>query len=237
MGIFRSLTKYLNFCASGKKDAEKADHQAHQTIALFGPPLSGKGTHASYLVEEHGYVPIATGTLLRAAATEDSDTGRLIRSYIDRGQLAPEGVVIKVIEDAVAKLSHDTKILFDGSPRREDEYHHIQDILKRQRKAPISSVVSLNVPDDVLFKRMKHRRQSAIDNGETPRTDDQEHILKDRIQIFEGEKQALVKVFKATSDIELIDIDGDRSLDDVKADVLASLDLSSNDSLSMTPAA
>ena len=85
-------------------------------VALFGPPGSGKGTQAARLQQERGFVPLATGDLLRAERAAGTELGRQAAAYMDRGDLVPDELVFATMRDAIA--GHEGEpILLDGFPR------------------------------------------------------------------------------------------------------------------------
>jgi adenylate kinase len=90
-------------------------------LTLFGPPGSGKGTQASYLVERLGIPQISTGELLRAEAASNTKLGRLAKSYMDRGDLVPDDVTVEVFRRRLSKPDVAEGALLDGFPRTADQ--------------------------------------------------------------------------------------------------------------------
>ena len=86
-------------------------------LVLFGPPGAGKGTQAEKLIEKYGFNHISTGEVIREQIRKGTELGRSVQSYIEKGQLAPDGLVINIIADYVAKHKDAKGNLFDGFPR------------------------------------------------------------------------------------------------------------------------
>ena len=86
------------------------------TIALLGPPGSGKGTQAARLRDRLGFASLATGDLLREARAAGTDVGRRASEYMDRGELVPDELILAMIGDAIASLDG-KPIMLDGFPR------------------------------------------------------------------------------------------------------------------------
>src|SRR6516225_5442954 len=86
-------------------------------LTLFGPPGSGKGTQAGFLVEHFGIPQVSTGDLFRAEIKADTELGRQVRTYMDRGDLVPDDVTLEVVRRRLAEPDADSGALFDGFPR------------------------------------------------------------------------------------------------------------------------
>ena len=86
-------------------------------LIIFGPPGAGKGTQASRISGKHGLLHISTGDMLRAAVREGTELGRLAKSYMDKGELVPDDVVIGMIKEGITKADSKDGFMLDGFPR------------------------------------------------------------------------------------------------------------------------
>ena len=86
-------------------------------IVLFGPPGAGKGTQAAKLVEKYNLTHLSTGDVFRYNIKNETELGTLAKSYMDKGNLVPDEVTIKMLESEVDKISNPVGFIFDGFPR------------------------------------------------------------------------------------------------------------------------
>ncbi|MCX8052648.1 MAG: adenylate kinase [Armatimonadetes bacterium] len=125
-------------------------------IVLFGPPGSGKGTQASLLERKYGTAHIATGDILREAVANGTEVGLKAKSYMDRGELVPDEVVIAIAKDKLASTDSNGFVL-DGFPRTIEQAEALDGVLD-ELGMPLEAVVNLRVDQDELIKRLSGRR-------------------------------------------------------------------------------
>lgn len=125
-------------------------------LILFGAPGAGKGTQSSQLVEKKGYVQISTGDLFRAAIKNQTDLGKKAQTYMDKGGLVPDDIVVGMVEEALKSLSGKAFIL-DGFPRTLAQANALDGMLQKNRMT-VDKVVSLEVPRQELLERLTGRR-------------------------------------------------------------------------------
>jgi adenylate kinase len=171
------------------------------TIALLGPPGSGKGTQAERLRDGLGFTWLSTGDLLRAARAEGSELGRRAGEYMDRGELVPDAVIVDVVEDALADVG-DRPILLDGFPRTVAQ----AEALGRD----LDAAILIDVPDDVVVERIAGRRQG--------RADDNPETVRERLRVYHDETEPLVDHYERQG--KLWRVDGARTPDEVHEAVL-----------------
>lgn len=133
-------------------------------IVFFGPPGVGKGTQARLLVDKHGLAHISTGDLIREAIRANHPVGLEAKGYVDAGRLAPDHLVRRLAEDAIAEHDFDRFIL-DGYPRTVRQAEWLSTFL-RDNDALLHAVISLQVPDDNIVRRLSQRRVHKV-TGET----------------------------------------------------------------------
>ena len=160
-------------------------------IVLFGPPGSGKGTQAQHLIEKYNLKQISTGDLFRYNMKNDTELGKLAKSYIDKGQLVPDQVTIDMLIDELRKPTETNGFIFDGFPRTAVQTEALETIVKEELNSEISVCLSLIVDDAVLVERLLKR-------GETSgRTDDsKEEIIRDRITEYYTKTAEVAELYK-----------------------------------------
>jgi len=101
-------------------------------IILLGAPGAGKGTQAKYLEEHTGMVHVASGDLFRAALRQGTELGMLAKSYMDRGELVPDEVVIRMIVERISQPDCSRGVIFDGFPRTREQARALEAELNKQ---------------------------------------------------------------------------------------------------------
>jgi adenylate kinase len=124
---------------------------------LLGPPGAGKGTQAKMLTERYGVPQVSTGDILRAAVAAGTPLGKEAKAYMDRGALVPDEVVIGIVRDRLAEPDCRKGYLLDGFPRTVAQAEALTRMLE-QLGAPLPRVVSLEVGEEELVKRLSGRR-------------------------------------------------------------------------------
>jgi len=160
-------------------------------IVLFGPPGSGKGTQAQHLIEKFNLKQISTGDLFRYNMKNDTELGKLAKSYIDKGELVPDQVTIDMLIDELKKPTETNGFIFDGFPRTTTQTEALETIVKEELNSEISVCLSLIVDDEVLVERLLKR-------GETSgRTDDSnEDIIRNRITEYYTKTAEVAELYK-----------------------------------------
>jgi adenylate kinase len=181
------------------------------TVALLGPPGSGKGTQAERLRERRGFVSLATGDLLREARLEGTGLGRRASQYMDRGDLVPDELIVAMVRDAIARL--DAKpILLDGFPRTVAQADALADALEARGRR-LTAAVLVDVPDDVVVERISGRRQG--------RADDRPETVRERLRVYHRATEPLIAYYDERGLLRRVD--GSRDADAVAEGVRAAI--------------
>lgn len=160
-------------------------------IVLFGPPGSGKGTQAQNLIEKFNLKQISTGDLFRYNIKNETELGKLAKSYIDQGALVPDQVTIDMLIDEVKKPTDAAGFIFDGFPRTAAQTQALETIVKDVLNTEIDLCLALIVDDEILVQRLLKR-------GETSgRTDDaNEEIIRARITEYYTKTAEVAELYK-----------------------------------------
>ena len=126
-------------------------------IVLFGPPGSGKGTQAKLLAEKYGIPHISTGDILRENLNNETKLGLEAKTYMDKGELVPDDVLIGIIKDRLSESDCASGFLLDGYPRTLPQAETLSKILSELGKN-LDLVLNIDVPDEKLLKRLAGRR-------------------------------------------------------------------------------
>ncbi|PZU88440.1 MAG: adenylate kinase [Chryseobacterium sp.] len=186
-------------------------------IVLFGPPGSGKGTQAQHLIEKFNLKQISTGDLFRYNMKNDTDLGKLAKSYIDKGELVPDQVTIDMLIDEVKKPTDSSGFIFDGFPRTAAQTEALETIVKEELDSEISICLSLIVEDEVLVERLLKR-------GETSgRTDDSnEEIIRTRIKEYYAKTAEVAELYKKQG--KYVEVNGVGSIDEISQKLFAEVE-------------
>jgi adenylate kinase len=210
-------------------------------VVLLGVPGAGKGTQARVLAERLGVPHVATGDLFRAAVRDGSPVGLEARRYMERGQLVPDDITIRMLLDRLAQDDAVDGVILDGFPRNRPQAETL-DAALAARGSRVDLAVSIEVPADELVRRLSGRwvcQDSGHVYNETsnpPRTpgrcdlddsvliqrdDDKAETIRARLDQQLSSLRDVVDHYRATGGLR--QVDGLASIDDVTAAILAAL--------------
>lgn len=185
-------------------------------IVLFGAPGSGKGTQSARLIDEYGLYHISTGELLREHIAKGTELGKTADSFISKGQLIPDQLMIDILDDVLEKEASGKKgVVFDGFPRTVPQAEALKGLLEK-RGTELHAVVGLEVPEDELVERMLARGK------ETGRADDNLETIKQRLEVYHNQTSPLRDYY--TREGKYLDINGSGIVDEIFADIAAKLE-------------
>ncbi len=147
-------------------------------IVLFGAPGCGKGTQAARLKEKYGVNHVSTGDVIRAEIGRGSDLGKEMSAYTSTGRLAPDAIVIGMIENYIAEHKEDKGNIFDGFPRTTAQAEAF-DVMLKENNDSVDVMIYMEVPEEELVTRILLRGK---DSG---RADDaSEDVIRNRISVY-----------------------------------------------------
>ncbi|MFK8045707.1 MAG: adenylate kinase, partial [Crocinitomicaceae bacterium] len=188
-------------------DLYKLEEKSMLNIVLFGPPGAGKGTQAVRLVEKYNLYHLSTGDVFRANIKGETELGVLAKSYIDKGQLVPDEVTIKMLESEVEKHPEAKGFIFDGFPRTTVQAEALEVFLAK-RNTSIQLMLALAVDEDELVKRLLNR---AKDSGRADDAD--EGIIRNRISVYNDQTAVVADYY--SKDGKHVAIDGVGTVDEI----------------------
>ena len=176
-------------------------------IVLFGAPGCGKGTQAALLKEHFGIEHVSTGEVIRGHIRQGTELGRQVQACIERGELAPDQLVIDMIADYVASHQEGTGVIFDGFPRTTAQAEAFDEILKEDGES-VSVMIYMDVPEEELVQRILLRGK---DSG---RADDaSEDVIRNRIEVYR--QQTAIVAEHYTKQNKYSEINGLGTMDEV----------------------
>jgi adenylate kinase len=150
-------------------------------IVLFGPPGAGKGTQSEKLISKYHLIHLSTGDIFRANIKGATELGILAKSFMDKGQLVPDEITIRMLESEVNKYPDAKGFIFDGFPRTIAQAKAL-DVFLAKRGQSLSTVLSLEVKEDELRQRLAERAKSS------GRPDDANpEVIQKRIDVYNNE--------------------------------------------------
>ena len=185
-------------------------------IILFGPPGSGKGTQSEKLIATYGLKHLSTGDLLRSEIAAQTPLGLEAKSFMDKGQLVPDEVVIGMISSALDQNPQAKGFLFDGFPRTEAQSVALDKLLKLKH-TEIGVVLALDVSEEELVKRLLNR---GITSGRSDDTN--ETVIRARITEYQ-QKTTVVANYYSNFD-KVVHIKGEGTVDEIFASLRSEID-------------
>lgn len=207
---------------------------------IFGAPGSGKGTYASRLQAKLGVDVIAMGDIFREIMKEDTALGKKVKSYVEKGLLVPDEIVVDVLKHRLTKVSAGKGFILDGYPRTLEQAKILGDIAK------IDVIILLMVPDWIIIERLSTRRickncgavynirflkpkvEGVCDKCGGPlyqRSDDTPEVIKKRIQIYEEQTKPILQFFEelkvpfVVAHCDALDMPPDKVVDAILSDL------------------
>lgn len=189
-------------------------------LILLGPPGAGKGTQAKLLSSKFNLLHLSTGDMLREAVANKTETGLLVQSILNEGGLVNDNIVNKLVEDTINNLPLNKGFILDGYPRTVEQAIVLEDLLKSLNRS-LDAVLTFDVDFDILYDRIYSRIENSKQNYEQIRTDDTPEILKNRLDTYKKQTNALLE-FYSSQDV-LKHINAMQNIDDVFFSIISNL--------------
>ncbi|WP_396142125.1 adenylate kinase [Flavobacterium sp.] len=168
-------------------------------IVLFGKPGAGKGTQAEFLKDKYNLVHLSTGDIFRFNIKNDTELGRLAKTFMDKGDLVPDAVTIQMLQSEVDKNPQAAGFLFDGFPRTIAQAEALDNFLASKNEE-ITATVALEADDNILVARLLERGKTS------GRPDDQdEEKIRNRYDEYNQKTAPLMDYYAAQNKFYAVD--------------------------------
>jgi adenylate kinase len=175
-------------------------------LIFLGPPGAGKGTQAQALAHAQAIPHISTGDILRNAVAQQTELGQKAQSYMDRGELVPDQLIIDLVRD---RLSHEDVAsgwILDGFPRTVAQATFLDKLLQEIHQS-CDHVINFDVPDEVLIARLLERG----------RKDDAEEVVRHRLEVYRQQTAPLINFYQERK--QLVEVNGNQPVEVVAAEL------------------
>lgn len=186
-----------------------------QRLLIMGPQGVGKGTQAALLSKHYGIPSISTGDIFRYNLQNETELGKQVMSYTDKGELVPDELTNRIVKDRLNMGDTAQGWILDGYPRSASQVEALDQMLKEMGVA-LTAVVALNADHDVLMQRIAKRAK------EEGRADDTPKAIAKRLDIYYRETAPLLDIYKLRG--LLVAVDGQGEVDRISSNIIAELD-------------
>jgi adenylate kinase len=188
-------------------------------LVFLGPPGAGKGTQAARMAEFYQVPHISTGEILRNNVIQKTPLGIQAKLYMNRGDLVPDKLILGMVEHRLKGPDTENGWILDGFPRNVNQAYFVEKLLfaSKNEKAKVSNpflVINIEVPGEILVSRLLSRG----------RKDDNEETIKKRLEVYHQQTKPVVDFYKERQ--QLVDIDGNQSIDAVTDSLKQAVNLS-----------
>jgi len=183
-------------------------------LILFGPPGSGKGTQAEFIVKKKQLIHISTGDIFRKNISQETKLGKLASGFMNQGQLVPDQLTIDLLESEINNYNDANGFIFDGFPRTLTQADAFSNFLSA-KKMLLSAVISLEVSEHELVNRLLKR---GVESG---REDDKNQaVIRKRIRVYEKQTSILKTFYAKNLKNNFFKINGERAVDVISKDIV-----------------
>lgn len=183
-------------------------------VIMLAPPGAGKGTQGERIASRYGVTHISSGEMFREEVARQSALGERLSGYLDRGDLAPDDLVLELVRDRVITAARESGgYVLDGFPRTLPQAEAAEEF-GRQTGTGAQAVVYLDAPPDVLIARLAGRGES--------RADDSEAVARHRLEVYAKHTKPLLDYYAGRGIV--ITIDAARTVEEVSQAIFRALE-------------
>lgn len=209
-------------------------------LIFLGAPGAGKGTQSKRIAEHYEAAHISTGDILRAAVAEGTELGKQAKSYLDKGDLVPDDVIMGLIRERISSPGFPANWIMDGFPRTLAQAESLDQLLKAEHLA-LTVVLNIDVPMDLLMDRLTERRtcrktgkifnlkfnppENPEDYDLYQRSDDTPEAVSNRLNVYKEQTEPLIQYYRQQN--KLVDINGNQDVTQVTSDIIDAVQRSS----------
>jgi adenylate kinase len=196
----------------------------NRALIFLGPPGAGKGTQAKRIAERYGVPHLSTGDMLREAVSRGTELGKLAKPIMDSGELVPDDLIMRMVEERLSRPDSKGGVVFDGFPRTIPQAEALDRILGHHGFKPL--VVDFDVSEDKLVRRLAGRWTCSVggeiyniyehppkvpgvcdvDGGKlVQRSDDRPEVVKERLAAYERKTKPLTDYYRRRGVLEVVD--------------------------------
>ncbi|KXA98400.1 adenylate kinase [candidate division MSBL1 archaeon SCGC-AAA259I09] len=207
-------------------------------ITIIGPPGGGKGTYSTRISDKYGIPHIATGDIFRSEVDEQSELGKKIEKYLEKGELVPDEIVNKVVRKRISEPDCKKGFVLDGYPRTFPQAKALEEM------AELDLVINLDVSEEVIIERLSNRRickscgkiynlkslppekEGVCDQcgGELyQRPDDEPEVIRNRLKEYKKRTQPIIDFYREKGIVEDIVFKEERPIEDAMKDIHAAI--------------
>lgn len=202
-------------------------------LIFLGAPGAGKGTQAQVMAERFDAAHLSTGDMLRQAVREGTELGTLAKSFMDKGELVPDDVLIGMIRETLTNPNFNSNWILDGFPRTQPQAQALDQLLTEINQE-LTAVLNIDVPLDLLMDRLTLRRTcrktgqifnlkfNPPDDPEKydlyQRDDDKAEAVSRRLEVYQAQTQPLIEYYQQGG--KLVNIQGDLPVEEVTTSIV-----------------
>jgi adenylate kinase len=186
-----------------------------KNVVIFGAPGSGKGTQSENIIKKYGYKHFSTGDILRKQIADQTELGKIAKTFIDEGKLVTDELIINMLDAELESAKGAEGVIFDGFPRTYAQAEALKQMLNK-RGTDVAVMLNIQVNEEELINRLLERGKTS------GRSDDNLETITKRIKTYNEQTTPVIDFYKKEG--TCVDIQGVGSIDDIFAAISAAID-------------